>query len=149
MVIKHHTENYEDFCTFMDKFDPKGQVVHILFEGAVDPVTKQSWCSDCVEADPIIESHLSLLPENSHFIISIVGDRPTWKDAKNPFRTDKRFKLMVIPTLIRWKSPHRLEGEQLANPDLVEMMFTDDIEDSADFKNVKVDVQTPIPTASQ
>lgn len=49
MVIKYHTENYEDFCTFMDNFDPKGQVVHILFEGAVDPVTKQSWCSDCVE----------------------------------------------------------------------------------------------------
>lgn len=71
----------------------------------------------------------------------------SWKDDKNPFRTDKRLKLMVIPTLIRWKSPQRLEGEQLANPDLVEMMFTDDIEDSADFKDVKVDVQTPIPTA--
>lgn len=45
---------------------------------------------------------------------------------KCPFRTDSRLKLMVIPTLIRWKSPQRLEGEHCEKPELVEMLFTDE-----------------------
>lgn len=44
---------------------------------------------------------------------------------KCPFRTDSRTKLMVIPTLIRWKSPQKLEGEQCEKKELVEMLLTD------------------------
>lgn len=45
---------------------------------------------------------------------------------KNPFREDARLKLMVIPTLIRWQTVIRLEGDQCEKPDLLEMFFTED-----------------------
>lgn len=50
----------------------------------------------------------------------------SWKDMKNPFRTDKSTHLQVIPTLIRWKAPQRLEGDQCCKIDLLEMFFNDD-----------------------
>lgn len=55
-----------------------------------------------------------------------VGDRRTWKDPNCAFRKDPNTKLNVIPTLIRWKNPQRLEGEQLLKTELLEMFFTDE-----------------------
>lgn len=49
-----------------------------------------------------------------------------WKDLNCPFRKDPRTRLMVIPTLIKWQHPQKLEGEQCENPDLVELLFTDE-----------------------
>lgn len=43
-----------------------------------------------------------------------------------PFRKDPRTKLMVVPTLIKWGTYARLEGEQVAKAELVEMVFNDD-----------------------
>lgn len=45
---------------------------------------------------------------------------------KNPLRTDKNTHLQVIPTLIRWKGPQRLEGDQCCKSDLLDMFFYDD-----------------------
>lgn len=42
-----------------------------------------------------------------------------------PFRTDKDIHIQVIPTLVNWLNPERLEGAQLLNNDLLEMFFTD------------------------
>lgn len=50
----------------------------------------------------------------------------SWKDMKNPFRLDSNMKLEVIPTLIRYKSPARLSGEQLCKDELLEMFFTEE-----------------------
>ena len=50
----------------------------------------------------------------------------SWKDMKNPFRSDPNIKLMVIPTLLRWKSVVRLEGEQCEKWDLLEMLFNEE-----------------------
>jgi hypothetical protein len=58
--------------------------------------------------------------------MSIFINRPTWKDMKNPFRLDKDTHLSVIPTLIRWKNPQRLEGEQLLKSELLQMFFADE-----------------------
>lgn len=49
-----------------------------------------------------------------------------WKDINCPFRVDKETHLMVIPTLVKWKKPQRLEGEQCANVDLLKMFFEED-----------------------
>ncbi|CAH0556099.1 unnamed protein product [Brassicogethes aeneus] len=62
----------------------------------------------------------------SYFIYVEVGDRPTWKDPKSSFRTDKRTKVMVLPSIIRWEGHQRLIGDQCENPELVEMLFTDE-----------------------
>ncbi|XP_019541347.2 thioredoxin domain-containing protein 17 [Aedes albopictus] len=125
MVQKHYVAGYENFVTFMKDFKSNGQVVNVLFTGAkLD--NSVSWCSDCVEAAPFIVAALETAPAESHFIYVDVGDRPTWKDMNNPFRKDTDTHLSVIPTLIRWKNPQRLEGEQCCKADLLEMFFTDD-----------------------
>ncbi|XP_053693948.1 thioredoxin domain-containing protein 17-like [Sabethes cyaneus] len=125
MVKKHYVSGYDQFLNAMKGFEPKEHVINILFTGAKTN-SNVSWCSDCVEAAPFIEQALEHAPENSHFIYCDVGDRSTWKDMQNPFRKDTSTHLSVIPTLIRWKSPQRLEGEQCTKSDLLEMFFIDD-----------------------
>lgn len=85
-----------------------------------------SWCPDCVEAEPFINDGLAQFGDDSVFIYVDVGDRAFWKDMKNPFRTDRDTHLSVIPTLIRWKKPQRLEGDQLTKPELIQMFFTEE-----------------------
>ncbi|XP_055640458.1 thioredoxin domain-containing protein 17-like [Toxorhynchites rutilus septentrionalis] len=125
MVQKHTVAGYESFLAFMRDFPSDGQIINVLFTGAKQE-NGVSWCSDCVEATPFIEEALAKAPEGSHFVYVDVGDRPTWKDMNNPFRKDTSTHLSVIPTLVRWKNPQRIEGEQCAKPDLLEMFFTDD-----------------------
>ena len=50
----------------------------------------------------------------------------SWRDQNCPFRKDPRTHLVFLPTLLRWKSPQRLDGEKCCNPELVDMLLTDD-----------------------
>jgi Eukaryotic protein of unknown function (DUF953) len=50
----------------------------------------------------------------------------SWRDLNCPFRKDPRTHLVFLPTLLRWKSPQRLDGEKACQPDLVEMLFSDE-----------------------
>lgn len=43
-----------------------------------------------------------------------------------PFRKDSNTRLMVLPTLLKWKTPQRLEGDQCEKIDLLELLFTED-----------------------
>lgn len=52
--------------------------------------------------------------------------RFSWKDMNNPYRKDARTHLVFLPTLLRWKSPQRLDGSQCSNKDLVDMLFEDE-----------------------
>uniref|UniRef100_A0A1Q3FYI8 Thioredoxin domain-containing protein 17 n=1 Tax=Culex tarsalis TaxID=7177 RepID=A0A1Q3FYI8_CULTA len=125
MVQKHYVAGYQNFIDFMKNFKADGQDINILFTGAkLD--NGLSWCGDCVEAAPFIDAALAKAPEKSHFVYVDVGDRATWKDMTNPFRKDTATHLSVIPTLIRWKNPQRLEGEQCAKSDLLDMFFNED-----------------------
>ncbi|XP_033231089.1 thioredoxin domain-containing protein 17-like isoform X2 [Belonocnema kinseyi] len=124
MVIRHHVEGYEEFLKFMDKLQGDG-VIHVLFSGTKLP-DGNSWCPDCVEAMPHIEKGIKAAPENSHFVYVEVGDRPFWKDQKCPFRTDSRTKLNVLPTLSKWGTQKRLEGDDCLKDELVEMLVTDE-----------------------
>ncbi|XP_065080871.1 thioredoxin domain-containing protein 17-like [Ochlerotatus camptorhynchus] len=125
MVHKHHVAGYDNFVSFMKDLKSNGQVMNVLFTGA-KLETGISWCGDCVEAAPFIEAALEKAPAESHFIYVDVGDRPSWKDMNNPFRKDTNTHLSVIPTLVRWKNPQRLEGEQCCKADLLEMFFSDE-----------------------
>ncbi|KAJ8964505.1 hypothetical protein NQ314_004793 [Rhamnusium bicolor] len=128
MVIKHSIVGYEAFTEFMNNFDSQGQLIHIYFGGSKLP-NGQSWCDDCIRAWPVIEKELEKADPNSHFISVEVGDRLTWKDPNCSFRKDPKTKLMMLPTLIRWKSPQKLEGEQCEKPELVSMLFNDENDD--------------------
>lgn len=124
MVFRHHVEGYTTFLKFMETF--KGdKSVSVLYSGSNLPNGK-SWCSDCVEAEPFIEKGLAAAPKDSHFVHVEVGDRPYWKDLKCPFRTDPKTKLNVLPTLAKWGTQNRLEGDQCLKVELIEMLLTED-----------------------
>jgi hypothetical protein len=66
-----------------------------------------SWCSDCVNAAPVLQKCLDdseLFSANDEFISVDVGDRDIWKNPENEYRHDKDIRLERIPTLIQWKT---------------------------------------------
>ncbi|KAL4003320.1 hypothetical protein ACH3XW_7120 [Acanthocheilonema viteae] len=103
----------------------------ILFTGSKDD--GKSWCPDCVRAEPIIEKVIEEIVSSGDtdtdfaFIECGVGLRTDWKDQTNAFRTDERFKLKEIPTLLDYNNKvKRLSGEQCANELLVKELFLED-----------------------
>uniref|UniRef100_A0A6P7EXV2 Thioredoxin domain-containing protein 17 n=1 Tax=Diabrotica virgifera virgifera TaxID=50390 RepID=A0A6P7EXV2_DIAVI len=126
MVRSHHVEGYDNFVNFMKNFKAQGTVVCIYFGGSVDEATGESWCDDCVRAWPVIDKELEATDPNSHFVRVEVGDMPIWKDPNCPFRHDPKTKLRVLPTLVRWQGPQRLEGEQCDKANLVNMLLNED-----------------------
>ncbi|CDS08109.1 hypothetical protein LRAMOSA02058 [Lichtheimia ramosa] len=76
--------------------------VYVVFFGTEKPETNESWCPDCVVADPLIrKAILTHAPENALLLEAPVGHREDWKgNASHPYRT--RFNLSAIPTLFRW-----------------------------------------------
>lgn len=70
-----------------------------------------SWCPDCVYALPVVKNALKNADKVSYFVyVKVVG-------MNYSFRKDSRTKLMVIPTLVQWGRPTKLEGKQFAKPD--------------------------------
>lgn len=124
MVVHHRVEGYENFLKFVEDLKLDGPVF-ILYSGTKLP-NGQSWCPDCVEAEPFIEQGFKTVPEKTHLVTVEVGDRPFWKDLKCPFRTNSTTKLKVLPTLAKWGTQKRLEGNELLRPDLIEMLLTDE-----------------------
>ncbi|XP_030024220.2 thioredoxin domain-containing protein 17 [Manduca sexta] len=118
-------KGFEEFCKYVDSIDPKGPPALIYFSGSKLP-DGNSWCPDCVEAEPIVKAFIGELQKDIIFVYVDVGDRDYWKDKACPFRTDARCKLMVIPTIIKWKGVQRLEGSQCTKRELLQMLFEDD-----------------------
>jgi len=100
--------------------------VYVLFCGEPD-ASGESWCPDCVKAEPVVEECVKKITDPSVvFIMCSVGDKPTWKDRNNEFRTNSKTSLKAVPTLLLWGSPKRLVEDECANKDLVEMFFEED-----------------------
>ncbi|KAH3891335.1 thioredoxin domain-containing protein 17-like [Dreissena polymorpha] len=123
MAKQLHVEGYNAYKAAED--ENKDKTLFALFSGSAG-ADGSSWCPDCVEADPVINSSLSKLPKDAIFIHCGVGDRTYWKDQNNAFRKDPTLKLTAVPTLLKVGHSQRLVEEQCANSDLVEMLFTDD-----------------------
>ncbi|XP_063531815.1 thioredoxin domain-containing protein 17-like [Cydia strobilella] len=127
MVTRVEIKGMDAFSKFTKDIDSSGPPVFFFFSGSKLP-NGTSWCPDCVEAEPIVQAYLNELQKSIIFAYVDVGDRDYWKDKMCPFRTDPRSKLMVIPTLIRWKGVQRLEGSQCNKRELLQMMFEEDEE---------------------
>uniref|UniRef100_A0A0K8TNN5 Thioredoxin domain-containing protein 17 n=1 Tax=Tabanus bromius TaxID=304241 RepID=A0A0K8TNN5_TABBR len=125
MVVEHHVKGYEEFTKLVEDLETSGTPIHVLFSGGKEE-NGLSWCPYCVKAEPVIQEALTHAPEKSHFIHVDVGERAYWKDKNCPFRKDPRTHLVFLPTLLRWKSPQRLDGERCSSKDLVEMLFSDE-----------------------
>ncbi|XP_068629942.1 thioredoxin domain-containing protein 17-like [Battus philenor] len=125
MISLVNLNGFEEFSKYTENIDPNGPQVLFYFSGSKLP-DGRSWCPDCVEAEPVVKAYLDELKNDVIFAYVDVGDRNYWKDKACPFRTDTRTKLMVIPTIIKWKGVQRLEGSQCTKRELLQMLFEED-----------------------
>ncbi|KAK4796658.1 hypothetical protein SAY86_028984 [Trapa natans] len=106
MPLKLVDATVSSFDVAFEKFIldvPKHRANLILFLADKDPSTSLSWCPDCVRAEPVIYKNLEASSGKVALLRAYVGDRPTWRNPRHPWRTDPRFKLTGVPTLIRWE----------------------------------------------
>ncbi|XP_073030174.1 thioredoxin-like protein Clot [Primulina eburnea] len=106
MPMKVLDATISTFEGVLEKFRSEGannKANLILFLADKDPSTNLSWCPDCVRAEPVIYKKLEESSDNVALLRAYVGDRPTWRNPHHPWRTDSRFKLKGVPTLIRWE----------------------------------------------
>ncbi|XP_037810058.1 thioredoxin domain-containing protein 17-like [Lucilia sericata] len=127
MVRKEYTKGFEGYQKSVEElYKDKNTQLYIYFTGEKDS-NGVSWCPDCNDAQPFVDQAVEKFATPESILLTVdVGDRPFWKDMKNPFRHDSNIKLMVIPTLVRWKSVLRLEGDQLTKMDLLDMFFNEE-----------------------
>ncbi|GIY20581.1 thioredoxin domain-containing protein 17 [Caerostris darwini] len=102
MVKRISVEGYEAVKKAIDE-NSKANSLFVLFCGSKDD-KGQSWCPDCVSAEPVIEEGLKIAPEDSVFIYCSVGDRTYWKNPNNEFRKDEKLRLTGVPILIKWNT---------------------------------------------
>ncbi|KAM7348218.1 thioredoxin domain-containing protein 17 [Cochliomyia hominivorax] len=127
MVRKEYTKGFEGYRKSVEElYKDKDTKLYIYFTGEKDE-KGVSWCPDCNDAQPFIDQAVEKFASSDAIFLTVdVGDRPFWKDMKNPFRGDSNIKLMVIPTLLLWKSVLRLEGDQCTKMDLLDMFFNEE-----------------------
>ncbi|CAB0027894.1 unnamed protein product [Trichogramma brassicae] len=124
MVVRHYIEGYENFLEFIENWD-SNKPTFVLFTGS-KLESGESWCPDCVVAKPHIERGFDAAPDNFHYVVVEVGNRSFWKDPKCPFRSNPKTQLKVLPTLVRWGTQKRLEGDHLLNPSLISLLLNDE-----------------------
>ena len=105
-------------------------IVMIIFQ--VNNVKKSlgnSWCPDCVTAQPVVESTIEKeVKQPTNYLYVGVGDRTFWKDQGNIFRKSGLTKLKSVPTFFKWTAPgNRLEEEKCTNPDLIQMIIEQEL----------------------
>lgn len=77
--------------------------IFLLVLGDRDYCSLQSWCPDCVVADPIIHAALKTLPEGA-ILVEAPVKRATYKGNPNhPYRLHDQLKMKAIPTMFRWR----------------------------------------------
>ena len=91
----------EAFDQTVQKVLEEHSPVFVLFFGNELPETSESWCPDCVIADPRIrKAVLDHAPSTSALIEAPVGLRDEWRSSTNVYRS--RYSLTAIPTLFQW-----------------------------------------------
>ncbi|GAV85700.1 DUF953 domain-containing protein [Cephalotus follicularis] len=107
MPLKLVDATLSNFDSVFEKFRteaPQNKANFILFLADIDQSTSISWCPDCVRAEPIIYKKLEASPDDIALLRAYVGDKPTWRTPRHPWRVDSRFKLTGVPTLVRWEN---------------------------------------------
>ncbi|ORZ13078.1 hypothetical protein BCR42DRAFT_355321 [Absidia repens] len=91
----------EDFDSQVEKaLQNEQNNVFVVFFGTELDETNESWCPDCVIADPLIRKSLLNVP-NAVLIEAPVGVRDEWKgNTSHPYRV--KFDVPAIPTLYKW-----------------------------------------------
>jgi hypothetical protein len=95
----------------------------LLFFGSEDPQTGESWCPDCVTADPVLRAAIAAGRPDLTLFESPVGLRSAWKNVPDhPYRLHPDLRVARIPTLIRFErgcEVGRLVEADCARPEAV------------------------------
>ncbi len=117
-----------DVASTLDTLAVESGAALFLFFGAEDPATGQSWCPDCVIADPVLRRACTTLRPDLTLYECPVGMRSDWKNQPNhPFRLHPTTRLARIPTLLfidRGLERGRLVEGDCAKADVVEAFLT-------------------------
>eukprot|EP00030_Apusomonadida_sp_AF-17_P008113 a846922_27.p1 GENE.a846922_27~~a846922_27.p1 ORF type:complete len:160 (+),score=55.38 a846922_27:71-481(+) len=82
-----------------------------IFFGSEDPGTGESWCSDCVVADPLIRSSIRKLAPSATLFECPVGDRAAYKGmADHAYRVHAQIKLQAVPQFMCWTARGPIGG---------------------------------------
>ncbi len=100
MGIKRCSDPQETENIWQELCNEQGSALFLFF-GSENPGTGESWCKDCVIADPIIRSLCTQIRPDLTLYECPVGERSEWKDqADHPYRLHPQWHLERIPTLI-------------------------------------------------
>ena len=78
----------------------QGSALFVFF-GSEDPKTGESWCPDCVTADPVLRRTITTLRKDLTLHECPVGERSAWKNQPaHPYRLHPLFRVARIPTLV-------------------------------------------------
>ncbi|KAK9415215.1 hypothetical protein SUNI508_02063 [Seiridium unicorne] len=81
-----------------DRLEKAGDSAYVFFICDNDASTGKPWCPDVRAAIPIVQKYFEKRSEE--ILVVSVGQRPEWKKADNPFRTD--WELKAIPTMVKY-----------------------------------------------
>ncbi|EEB11216.1 conserved hypothetical protein [Pediculus humanus corporis] len=124
MVTEVHVDGYDALNELLHSLNPETKLV-LYFAGQVND-KGENWCPDCQAAEPIVKEVLEeCSKKNFTFIHVSVGSREEWKDPNCKFRTDERFKLTSVPTLIKFHSVERLNDIECQDKENIRMLFED------------------------
>lgn len=107
----------------------KSSAVFVLFFGREKPETGESWCPDCVIADPIVRKAVGT--KSDSILLEVPVDRSTDQESEtNLFRQREDVKLNKVPTLLRWTNngpaSTRLEEDECQEKNILEYISKTD-----------------------
>lgn len=104
-VKKHmhkRIDDVKDFDKVVGEIEKECDNVFIIMFGSEDPVSGESWCPDCVIADPVIRSEAKKI-DGSILLECPVGQRSEYKNIPDhPYRLHPHLRLKSVPTLVHW-----------------------------------------------
>ncbi|CAO3647149.1 unnamed protein product [Mucor hiemalis] len=105
--------NIENFDAEVNKAVETGNPVFVIFFGTETPETSESWCPNCVIANPLVRKVI-LQVKDSILLEAPVGGRNEWKgNTTHPYRV--KFQVPAIPTLYKWTAAG--PGDKLVEED--------------------------------
>merc|ERR1719357_1657365 len=99
----------------------------VLVTGAKKDGTDESWCPDCVLAEPIIRKAMKSADDPPALLVECPVIRSEYKGKPDyPYRQHPKLRLKSIPTLYKWGTAEVLGEKDCSNPDLVELLVNSD-----------------------
>ena len=77
--------------------------IFLQFCGAKDPITGISWCSDCIEAEPIINTSFNNISKTKEILLIYIPlVRSEFKGISSHWARQAPFNIQRIPTICKW-----------------------------------------------